>query len=201
MFSIIKRVLVKAGLAKPEPRRICGVETEQSRFPTAGLCKWPHKRITYYENMTLPGLSREQVRDAYDLAFKQWADVCDIEPVRVDDPEKANVYAREGRIDIPGMTLAWSYLPCGYSADGQVTQKYDTMERWNFNFLVATACHEIGHALGLSHLGSGTIMAAFSSSITKPQAKDITEIQARYGAPKPKPDPKPPGPDADYLLI
>lgn len=187
----------------PTPRRICGVPDQDGIRLIGDLCKWPHTKITYYENMTLSGLTREQIKAAYDLAFQQWADVCGIEVARVDDPKLANVFARQGWIDVPGMTLAWSYFPCGYASTDQVTQKYDTMERWTPNFLVATACHEIGHALGLSHLGSGTLMAAWGSSITKPQAKDIAEAQARYGPPLPKPgpDPKPQPTDPDYMLV
>lgn len=158
------------------------------------VCKWPQKRITYYENMTFPKMTREEIKKAYDQAFQQWAEVADLEPVRVESPTGANIVVSQGRIDWKWGVLAWSQLPCGASANTTLTQKYDTSEDWNYNFLVATACHELGHALGLNHLGRGTLMApTLNMNITKPQPGDIAEIQARYGKPNVNP-PKPPDP-------
>lgn len=157
----------------------------------AGLCKWPQRRITYFEIMSLkaPGFD---IHAIYDEAWRQWEAVCDIEPIRIVSATDANVWASQGSIDGPWGTLAYSYLPCGSSADTQLTQLYDDGETWTYPFLLACACHEIGHALGLNHLGVGNLMAPIlDEAITKPQPGDIAEIVARYGPPGVVPTPTP----------
>lgn len=178
--------------------RFCKVVSPEHhlRMADAGLCAWPQKRITYFEAMTLAGLSRAQVKAIYDLAWQQWADVCDLKPARVSSAAEANVAVGQGAIDGPWGTLAYSYLPCGASATTQLTQLYDDGETWSYPFLLGCACHEIGHALGLNHSATGNLMAPYlDENITKPQRGDIVDIQARYGppivAPTPIPTPTP----------
>lgn len=177
--------------------RFCRViaPPEHLLMAAEGLCRWPQKRITYSELLTLNGMARADVAAVYDLAWKQWADVCDIQPVRLTSlslPGVANVAATQGPIDGPWGTLAYSYLPCGASEGTQLTQQYDDGETWTYAFLLACACHEIGHALGLNHLGTGNLMAPIlDPNITEPQYGDIAEIQARYGPPGVVPTPVP----------
>lgn len=174
----------------------CGV---LDRF--AGPCQWPHRRITYFEAMAFAGMDRAAIADAYDRAWRQWADVCGIEPVRLQQAAGANVLARAGRIGFRGGVLAWSQIPCGsVSERAQMAQKYDTAERWSPTFLLAVACHECGHALGLSHLGRGNLMYRSITRITKPQPGDIAAVVARYGPPRSQPEPpapQPPPPPVD----
>lgn len=176
-----------------QKRCYCGVEIDG--IQSQALCQWPHKKITYYEEMTFSGMSREKVKSIYDKAFQQWADVSGLEVKRVDNIKDANVYARKGWIDLPGFILALSDLPCGATEKSQMSQKFDSSENWSEKFFLEVACHEIGHALGLPHLGSNTIMAAMGTGkYTKPQPKDIEEIQKRYGKPNPTPVPPTPVP-------
>jgi hypothetical protein len=150
-------------------------------------CKWPHKQITYLPQITLPGITPDQAIQAYDIAFGQWARVCNIEPMRVADENKANILARSGKgkkhgLDSRGGTLAWSELPCGVHENMQLDQMYDEAEAWSFNMAVAVICHELGHALGLPHLSNGNLMAPYyDPNITAPQVGDIREIQDLYG--------------------
>lgn len=151
------------------------------------VCKWPMAKITYYHEVRLPGCTPEQVAKAFDIAFAQWAQICDIEPTRVQESNKANIYARSGtgkkhHLDGAGGTLAWSELPCGVHENIQLDQMYDEAEDWSFNMAVAVMCHELGHALGLPHLSWGNLMAPYyDPNVTEPQAGDVEEIVKLYG--------------------
>lgn len=150
-------------------------------------CKWPMKKITYFNEIALPNMSDEQIKEAYDIAFSQWAEVCDIEPTRVERKEQANIYARSGsgkrhNLDARGGTLAWSELPCGVADNMQLDQMFDEDEDWSFNMAIAVMCHEIGHALGLGHLSAGNLMAPYyDPNMTAPKDGDIEEITKLYG--------------------
>lgn len=165
----------------------CGLPDFNITAPDGKPCKWPMEKISYYHELTLPGMNDAQVAEAYDIAFSQWAEVCNIEPVRVDSPKVANIYARSGvgkrnGLDSRGGTLAWSELPCGVAENIQLDQMYDEAEDWNFNMAVAVICHELGHALGLPHLSAGNLMAPYyDPNVSAPQAGDVEEIVKLYG--------------------
>jgi hypothetical protein len=168
-------------------RRRCGLPDFGITSPSGVPCKWPMREISYFHEISLPGMTPEQASNAYDIAFSQWAEVCDIEPKRVDRKEIANIYARSGRgrkcnLDSRGGTLAWSELPCDVAENIQLDQMFDEAEDWSFNMAVAVICHELGHALGLAHLNFGALMAPYyDPNISKPQAEDIEEIAKLYG--------------------
>lgn len=150
-------------------------------------CKWPMPKITYYSKLVLPGITHDQADEAYDTAFAQWASVCNIDPVRVTDPNLANIFAKSGAgkkvgLDDRGGTLAWSELPCNVSANMQLDQMFDEAEDWSFNMAVAVICHELGHALGLAHLNRGNLMAPYyDPNVRTPQKGDIAEMVSLYG--------------------
>lgn len=152
-----------------------------------GPCKWPHANITYFADLRLPGMAKEQIKLAYDTAFAQWAAVCNINPIPVDGPGTANIFARSGKgktagLDDRGGTLAWSELPCSVTEQMQLDQMFDEAEDWSFDMAVAVICHELGHALGLPHLGKGNLMAPYyDPNVKAPQKGDISEIVALYG--------------------
>ena len=168
-------------------RRRCGLPDFGLTDPNGQPCRWPMKKITYYHEIKMPGINEEQIKEAYDIAFSQWAEVCEIEPTRVDTPTKANIYARSGlgrkhHLDSRGGTLAWSELPCDVAENVQLDQMYDEAEPWTFNMAVAVICHELGHALGLGHLNAGNLMAPYyDPNVSAPQPGDVEEIVKLYG--------------------
>jgi hypothetical protein len=167
-------------------RRRCGLPDFNLTTP-GHVCKWPMAKIAYYQEIKFPGMSHEQVAEAYSIAFSQWAEVCNIDPQLADSPSKANIYARSGTgkkngLDDRGGTLAWSELPCGVAENVQLDQMFDEAEAWSFNMAVAVICHELGHALGLPHLNDGNLMAPYyDPNVTAPQKGDIAEIVKLYG--------------------
>ena len=162
---------------------------------TGTSCKWPLEampHVSYYVKLDLPGITVDQALTAYDMACRQWEVVCGIKFRRTDSKKNANITARSGLgktmfLDGRGGTLAWSHLPCGAQADTQLPQMYDAAERWSNQMLLAVACHEVGHAIGLSHAQPGQLMApCYNADITAPQAGDISEAMKLYGAPQPQ---------------
>ncbi|NDD52618.1 hypothetical protein EBZ39_01850 [bacterium] len=173
-------------------RRRCGLPDFNITAAGGKPCKWPMSKILYYHEIKMPGITDAQVRDAYDIAFSQWAEVCNIEPERATSASTANIYARSGTgrangLDDRGGTLAWSELPCDVAENVQLDQMFDEAEPWSFNMAVAVICHELGHALGLPHLNNGNLMAPYyDPNITSPQKGDVEEIVKLYGQRKEK---------------
>jgi hypothetical protein len=168
-------------------RRRCGLPDFNITAAGSDPCKWPMQDIAYYHEIRMPGITDAQVKEAYDIAFAQWAEICQINPVRVESHKQANIYAKSGvgaksGLDNRGGTLAWSELPCGVAENIQLDQMFDEAEDWSFNMAVAVICHELGHALGLPHLNAGNLMAPYyDPNVTKPQDGDMAEIVKLYG--------------------
>lgn len=181
--------------------RFCSVPDS---IGSGARCRWDGTKrplpITWTIVGSIAGISDETLKKIYTEAWRRWSAVCGIVPEYVGPGRGAMVVMTHGKIDGESSTLAWSELPCG--PDQPLDQKYDTGEKWFSGFgdptggrisLVAVATHEIGHVIGLDHLGEGNLLAPYySPKIREPQPGDIAEAVARYGlpaAPTPNPDP------------
>ena len=166
--------------------------------------KWSkgHLLVSLKDGLTgLPGLLADAFRAEVQSALDGWAAVCGLTFEMVEEDRRANILIDCGRIDGPGNTLAWSYLP---PAD-PVNQLYDTGEKaWTRDAggkrvaidVGAVVSHELGHAIGLQHdPRPGALMSAFyDPAIRRPTERDIARVQALYGAPAPVPPPTPSDP-------
>jgi len=179
------------------------------------LSRWRGKNLTYYISKRDNDLSTLEWDAIIELAFNQWSDVADLHFTRVNSSRGANfiISVGSGRgdgFDGPSGTLAWAQLPSGNSFQGQLLCRFDTAETWVKDstrrgiILLAVACHEIGHLLGLGHSRiNNALMAPFyDPSVLKPVSRDdISRIVSLYGkatgtpTPPTPPDPTDPEPD------
>ena len=171
---------------------LCGADTTQAA--SGELCKWPALDVLWTTIADLPGFGQDSFRQAAETAWGFWSSVCGIRPKYTTDPAQANILIGLQTIG-PGGVLADSELPCGFTTMSQkCRQRYDTAEAWvvaenpppNRVDLVRVMCHELGHAIGIPHIGTGNLMApVYSGAIRRPTSGDIAEAVARYGLPSP----------------
>jgi len=181
--------------------RFCGVPDTAGVAADGQVCKWNKNKITYTIIGQIPGLTDQQTKDAYALAWSYWSAVANVTASLVTDSNTADVVMGNGYIDGPSGVLAWSEMPCGNVT--QLQQKFDSSEVWvvadqpaaNVIDFVRVACHEIGHVLGMPHIATGNLLAPYySTTIRKPQAGDIQEMVSRYGPAQTAPTPIAPHP-------
>lgn len=188
--------------------RFCGLPDNMALG--GQILRWGKKVLRYGFTGKLPGIELEDMRRAFQIAFDRWSAVCDLKASHIGDSgEAADIVIGTGRIDGVSGTLAWSELPAG-SQDRQLKQLYDHGEPWVIADkvpayridLIRVACHELGHAIGIEHIGPGNLLApVYSNSINKPQPGDITEAIRRYGPPRVQPPPATPGGDDEEFIM
>jgi len=184
----------------------CGISGEAFAIAAQQICMWPIKKISWSLSDLLPGLTEEDWRSAVEEALSMWSVVCALDFKYNPDARTANILITVARIDGPSGTLAWSEMPCYANPWSKLVQRYDAGEyHWVRSDspgpqeldIVRVVAHEIGHAIGIPHLGRGNLMAAnYSRAVRALQAQDVAEAVRRYGrrapVPVPTPIPEPP---------
>lgn len=146
----------------------------------------------------------------FKIALQPWANVAAIQFSLIVESQHAvgDIRAAYSAIDDTADAEAWTYLPTGIAAAGDIwfntTSKIATVEWMPGSYSFLATLHEIGHALGLAHpfdnqqfpssldAMSSTIMSysaiannqnsAFTFYPTTPMLLDLLAIQHMYGA-------------------
>ncbi len=200
----------------PEGAVICG----QTLQVVGEFAKWPGAvpRIPWHVDTSGygGGMTAARLHEAFALAWQQWADVVEIDPVPSATAAEAWVRSHFARIDGPSNVLAWSEL--ADNTNRPKTQRYDSGDNWTFEWessgipLVVVAIHEIGHVIGLDHDGSSAnaiMRPTVSRSISRPTERDFQRLvglgYTRRTAPPPPPMPPPvppvPTPSTGLIVI
>ena len=161
-------------------------------------CRWPDPNVTYHSTIALSQIPADRVQEIYEQAWNQWAAVSGLNPKPCYTPatgKVVNVNARAGSgaadsFDAAGTVLAWSQLPLDAQVNTQLNQVFNAAEAWTEAMFLAVACHEIGHAIGLSHSPGECLMNPYyNAAITAPTPIDAANAVALYGPAQPQPVP------------
>jgi hypothetical protein len=137
----------------------------------------------YYENLSLAGIERKQVAKAYDRAWQSWADICNIQPIRVKFPQDTYLIVQQKYIDGPGEMLGYTNIP-DFNKN-PIYQVFDEGEAWTEKKFFDVSLHEIGHVLKINHLPVGNVMHNIIYFDLKGlQTGDIIEAQKVWGIKK-----------------
>lgn len=189
------------GLTGEEPsehmlRPRCGLPDFVRDPQEASQSKWRMLDVTTAHRLSgLNPLSAEREHALWLAADEAWNAVCGIRLKHIDDMAQANIYANPGSTGAG--VLAYSYLPNNSGPSDQMQQVYNRATNWSERLLLQVLIHEKGHAIGLDHGPSGSLMQPTAGGdITSPQAWDIAQAVSRYG----QPSPRTPTPPSGYPL-
>lgn len=179
------------------PFKFCGVRESLLEEARARQWQWNKKRrLRWFLGDRLTGIPLAELTAAYATAYANWQRVCGLVFEQTTTSSNADIVILTRKIDGSGGTLAEHELPNG--TDAQIRGWYDAGERWttakppgNKINLIAVACHETGHGIGLSHTNraNNLLNPYYNPEISTPQEWDIAEAVSRYGPPVEEPKP------------
>lgn len=190
-------------------RHLCACRA--CRFPdvmpvSADLQKWPVGMVVTWRIESVPEkFGRTAAEAAYIAATQAWMGVCGVKFEPTPNPKTARLTVHFSGIDGAGRVLAWSDLPDDKGSPR--IQRFDAEENWvlsekpsigEIDFL-RVATHEIGHVIGIGHIGSGNLLQPmYDPNIRAPKGGDVVEAVARYG---PGVTPLPSSPTSGKVVI
>uniref|UniRef100_T1INB6 PNPLA domain-containing protein n=1 Tax=Strigamia maritima TaxID=126957 RepID=T1INB6_STRMM len=182
-----------------------GLEAKRKKRYALQGSRWRVNDLTYRISKYPSRLTKAQVDEEIDRAFKVWSDYTNLRfiqktsgNIHIDVRFVRGEHGDGDPFDGTGGTLAHAYFPI-YGGDAH----FDEDERWTINSyrgsnLFQVAAHEFGHSLGLSHSDvQAALMAPFYRGYQasfKLHQDDIKAIQSLYGEKRARPVPKQPPP-------
>lgn len=169
--------------------RSCG---NRPRALRAELCKLPGRAVNLYLAPGNHPFSDDGTKRAILAGAQLWSKVVDLQFSFILNRDDAHIAMTFTRIDRPGGVLADMQLPCPYR--NTLRGRFDSSESWgesapplgNAISLPSTAAHEIGHALGIGHGPSESIMyRLIRSDVNALGSWDRQQALLRYSAAKP----------------
>lgn len=170
---------MKIARKKRTNRRRLGMQALEFRRVLAASFGWDgpgqgSAELTYYIANSPDSLTQSETNAAIETALDAWAEVADITFTQVDTPRlRDSIDISFVGIDGVAGTLAQAYFPDDVNPAriaGDI--QFDISESWEVGNalgsrafdLVWVAAHEIGHSLGLDHLGTAnSVLAPFVS--------------------------------------
>ncbi|OCT93196.1 matrix metalloproteinase-18 [Xenopus laevis] len=175
-----------------QPR--CGVPDVGSFSIFGGNAAWKKKDLTYRIQNYIPQMTRDEVDQAIQKAFKVWSDVTSLTFTRIYDgvSDIEMLFASKDHKDFlpfdgPSGVLAHALAP-GDNMGGDV--HFDADEKWTSGSagvnLFLVAAHELGHSLGLDHSKESNALMYPTYRYINPNTfqlpqDDISGIQSLYG--------------------
>ncbi|MCG8652312.1 MAG: matrixin family metalloprotease, partial [Pirellulales bacterium] len=142
--------------------------------------------LTYFvpddELGKLMGISVGEADLALTNAWLSWALVCDIVVTRVGRLEESNVLVNVKMLENQPLSVL-ALADVGPPGTRRLELSFDKSENWSKSSFEATACHEIGHLLGIRHIGKPRQLMndTLHEDILTPQKHDIAAAVAIWG--------------------
>jgi hypothetical protein len=134
----------------------------------------------------LPLIQSSNPRKLLEQAWQSWMKVCGLVATECASADVSNVVVTVNEIDGPGNVLADAHV--GPPERIRLQLRFDKSEIFDEFRFEATACHEIGHLLGLQHTSTpGQLMNSTLGTLKSPQAEDGQRAAGIWGVAPPMP--------------